>query len=67
MDAITYHIYARTEYAQPLTFTGAVTVTAGERPPLPAGENWVEVIAFPQDAVIQVIPRPDPPQETTAS
>lgn len=61
MKSTTYHIYGRTAYAQPLTFVTAVAVPANERPPQPApaaGEAWVELVAFPETAVCQVIPRP---------
>lgn len=60
-EMTTYHIYGRTDYAQPLTFVTAVTVPANGQPPQPtaaAGESWVELIAFPETAVCQVIPRP---------
>ncbi len=53
----TYHIYGRTAYAQPLAFVTAVTVDAAEKPTIPEGSQWLEVIAFPETAVIQVIPR----------
>jgi len=49
-----YHIYGRTTYAQPLEF---VQTASREELALPEGEEWVEVIAFPETAVIQVIPR----------
>lgn len=53
------HIFGRKEYAQPLAFVETVTVAAGETPPLPDGDgdDWLEVIAFPASAVVQVIPR----------
>ena len=56
---ITYHVYGRKSYPQPLEFVERVAVTEGENVPMPAGEDWVEVIAFPETAVIQVIPRPE--------
>ncbi len=54
----TYHIYGRTAYPEPLAFITAVTVAVGEEPTVPAGEDWVEVVAFLDTAVIQVIPHP---------
>ncbi|MCP4359128.1 MAG: hypothetical protein GY796_14025 [Chloroflexi bacterium] len=49
-----YHIYGRTEYPQPLEFVK--TVAQNELAEM-AGEAWLELIAFPETAVIQVIPR----------
>jgi len=54
---IRYHIYGRKSYPQPLEFVESVVITEGEEIPVPAGEDWVEVVAFPETAVIQVIPR----------
>jgi hypothetical protein len=50
-----YHIYGRTTYTQPLQF---VQTASREDLTVPEGKEWVEVIAFPETAVIQVIPRP---------
>ena len=55
-DKVTYHIYGRKSYPQSLEFVDSVVVAAGEDVPVPDGEDWVEVIAFPETAVIQVIP-----------
>jgi hypothetical protein len=54
---VTYHIYGRTSYPQPLEYVKSVTVASGEKPEVPEGQNWVEVIAIPQAAIVQVIPR----------
>lgn len=56
-EKTTYHLYGRDSYSQPLTFMTAVAVMAGDKPAIPAGDQWVEVIAFPETAVIRVIPR----------
>ena len=53
----TYHIYGRKSYPQPLEFVDSVVVTEGEDIPVPEDDDWVEVVAFPETAVIQVIPR----------
>ena len=55
-DKVTYHIYGRKSYPQSLEFVQTVTLMAGEDVPAPAGDDWVEVVAFPETAVIQVIP-----------
>lgn len=54
---ITYHIYGRTDYPHPLAFVTAVTIDAAEKPAIPAGSQWLEVITFPETAIIHVIPR----------
>lgn len=54
---VKYHIYGRKSYPQPLEFVESVAVAEGEDIPVPEGEGWVEVVAFPETAVIQVIPR----------
>ena len=56
-EGTTYHIYGRKAYADPLQYVESVTVAAGEQPPVPEENGWVEVVAFPETAVIQVIPR----------
>ena len=53
-DKTTYHIYGRITYAQPLEF---VQTTCREELAVPKGKAWVEVISFPETAVIHVIPR----------
>jgi len=53
-NKITYHIYGRTEYPQPLEFVK--TVAQAELAEI-TGEGWLELIAFPETAVIQVIPQ----------
>ena len=58
-DKVTYHIYGRKSYPQSLEFVQTVTLMAEEDVPAPAGDDWVEVVAFPETAVIQVIPRPE--------
>ena len=52
---VKYHIYGRTAYPDPLAYIQTVDQAALA---LPGGQEWVEVIAFPETAVIQVIPRP---------
>jgi hypothetical protein len=54
---VTYHLYGRTEYSKPLEFVEAVTVAWNEKPGIPEGKVWLELIAFPETAVVQVIPR----------
>ena len=53
-----YHIYGRKEYPSPLTF-----VREAEADEIPRvaqeEEGWVEMIAFPAAAAIQVIPWED--------
>ncbi len=54
---VAYHIYGRTGYSQPLEFIQVVTVSRFEKPPIPKNETWLELIAFPQSAIVQVLPR----------
>ncbi len=54
-----YHIYGRTSYAQPLEFIESVTLSKGQTPRAPEGQDWVELIAFPEKAIIRVIPQPE--------
>jgi hypothetical protein len=49
-----YHIYGRTQYPQPLEFVQTVDQ---DTLVVPEGKEWVELIAFPETAIIQVIPR----------
>lgn len=64
---VRYHLYGRTAYAQPLTFVKTVTVAHVGELALPAGEAWVELVAFPETAVIHVIPSEGRPTKETAS
>jgi hypothetical protein len=54
---VTYHVYGRTQYEQPLEFVRKVTVAQDEKPPVPGGQDWLELIAFPEAAVVRVLPR----------
>jgi hypothetical protein len=54
-----YHLYGRTSYAQPLEFIERVTFPKGQLPEVPEGPEWVELIAFPEKAIIRVIPQPE--------
>lgn len=59
-----YHIYGRTSYPQPLEYVDQVLASEiselRQHAPSP-GENraWVELVAFPEYAIIQVRPRKD--------
>jgi hypothetical protein len=52
-----YHIYGRKSYAQPLAYVQTRSAPAIRSLPAPEGDDWVEVVAFPVSAAIQVIPR----------
>ncbi len=54
---IIYHIYGRKAYAEPLAFVQTVTLHPDEPIPVPQGDDWIEVVAFPQTAIIEVIPQ----------
>ena len=50
-----YDLYGRKEYADPLQYVRSVP--AAELDDLEANdEGWVELIAFPESAAVQVIP-----------
>lgn len=53
---IVYQIFGRTAYALPLEYVQSVEVADANELQMPEGENWVELIAFPKSAAIQVIP-----------
>jgi len=52
-----YHLFGRTQYSQPLEFVRRVTVAENEKPSIPEGETWLELIAFRETAIVQVLPR----------
>jgi hypothetical protein len=52
-----YHIYGRKFYAEPLAYVQSRNAQTMDFLPTPEGGDWVEVVAFPASAVIQVIPR----------
>jgi hypothetical protein len=52
-----YHIYGRKSYAQPLAYVQTRSAQTINALPAPEGDDWVELVAFPASAVIQVIPR----------
>ena len=56
-NEIVFHIYGRTRYGDPLEYVDTVMVPDPGALKIPDGENWVELIAFPESAAIQVIPR----------
>ena len=53
-----YQLFGRTSYPQPLAYVASVRVPQGEKPKPPEGQEWVELVAIPQSAIITVIPRP---------
>lgn len=62
-EKMTFHLYGRTAYPEPLTFIETVRVTDVREVSLSTAEKWVELVAIPETAVIQVIPRPQ--EDTT--
>ena len=52
-----FHIYGRKSYAQPLAYVQTISASTINSLPAPEGDEWVEVVAFPASAVIQVIPQ----------
>jgi hypothetical protein len=51
-----YHLYGRKSYDAPLTFVAQVMVPGGETPAIPEpADEWIEVIAFAESAIVQVI------------
>jgi hypothetical protein len=56
-EQVVYHLYGRTQYSQPLEFVRRITVAENEKPSAPQGETWLELIAFRESAIVQVLPR----------
>ena len=57
-DKQTYQLYGRKSYEEPLAYVGAVKELRGvDR------TGWVELVAVPEAAVIQVIPWHSSPRE----
>jgi hypothetical protein len=52
-----YHLFGRKDDDIPMAFVGRVTAPLGQLPPIPpSDEEWLELIAFAETAIIRVIP-----------
>lgn len=55
----TYTLFGRKDYAAPLEQIDIISVSGLEALAIPERDEWVELVAIPETAMIKVIPRPD--------